>query len=889
MEAPYSSPSSYDGLPDTVKPVHYSLSLFDFIFGDPWTYSGRVEIDIHIKAPVQAITVNTRELTVQTAKVISDGSSYTAIDIEYDVENQRCTFEFDHVLPVTAARTSSLHLTYQGTMNNHMAGFYRSTYDVPKEARSDDSEDSDDSDDTEERVMLSTQFQPSDARRAFPCFDEPNLKATFNFEIEIPDDLTALSNMAECSSACQSHNPGHKVVKFQRSPLMSTYLLAWAVGDFEFIERQMIQQSGETVSIRLYTTQSLSSLGAFAIDVAQRVVEYFSKNFDIEYPLPKLDLLAVHEVSDDAMENWGLLTFQTTALLFDEKLSNPSNRNHIAYIVAHELAHQWFGNLVTMDWWDELWLNEGFATWAGWYALDRLFPEWKVWTQFTAEGMEEAFDLDSLRASHPVQVPVPNGLDVDSIFDSISYLKGAALISMLASFVGAEDFLRGVSAYLIEHSYGSTKGADLWRALSFASGKDVSAFISPWIESIGFPVVSVHQLEPGKLALRQQRFICTGNPTPEEDTVTWTLAIGSDQSLMDQKEAVIVASPGPCILNKDQGAFYRTSFEPPTLQQNIARLDELSAEERIGLVSDTAAMAAAAFEGSNTSTVLALLQACSSEANCHFWTAILSALKTIQSVFSSDLQVKAALDNFAIKLVSKALDTRRWSEQYDPSNYLSGEMEAMLYSTAGLAGRDDIVDASMRLFRDFIGGNVIAISPSLRQSVLEIAIKHGKSQACGSLQIAYEDIESDDVQEDVLQALGQVQTAQDTRDLLLWALDGGIDSSDLVDLVETLASNGVDIVQETMWSCIQKQWNTIIGRIGGSNAVMEPFVRLSLSGFKSTKYVKGITEFFRTKDTTGYKRGLAVAVETIRANAAYRERDMESVRQWLSENGHMDA
>ncbi|KAH9843290.1 aminopeptidase 2 [Teratosphaeria destructans] len=891
MEAMYSSSSSYDGLPDTVKPVHYSLSLFDLAIGHPWTYRGRVKVELHIKTPVKAITVNTRELVVHTAQVISDGSSYNATDIKYEVDKQHCTFEFDHVLPVTADQTSSLHLTYEGTMNNHMAGFYRSTYDAPKEAGSDHSDDSGDGDgdDTEERVMLSTQFQPSDARRAFPCFDEPNLKSTFDFEIEIPDDLTALSNMTECSTIRQSHNFGHKVVKFQRSPLMSTYLLAWAVGDFEFIERRMVQQSGKTLSIRLYTTQGLSARGAFAIDVAQRAVEYYSRIFGVEYPLPKLDLLAVHEVSDDAMENWGLLTFQTTALLFDEKLSDPSNRNHIAYIVAHELAHQWFGNLVTMDWWDELWLNEGFATWAGWYAVDRLFPEWKVWTQFAAESMEEAFQLDSLRASHPVQVPVPNGLDVDSIFDSISYLKGAALIRMLASFVGAENFLRGVSAYLVKHSYSNTKGADLWRALSSASSKDVLAFISPWIESIGFPAISVHAMESGKLALRQQRFICTGNPRPQEDTVTWSLLVGRNQSVMDRKEAVIVASRGPCILNTDQGAFYRTRFDHSTLQQNIARLDELSAEERIGLVSDTAAMAAAGFDGSDTSTVLALFQACSNETECHVWTAILSALDRIQSVFSSDPRVKAALDGFAIKLVSTALDTRRWDDQYDPANYLSGAMEAMLYSTAGLAGREDIVDESMRWFSDFIGGNETAVRPSLRQAVLEIAIKHGNSQAFHALQTAYEDIESDDIQEDVLEALGQVQTAQDTQDLLSWALDGGIDTSDLVDLVESLARNDVDIVQETMWSCIQEQWNTVIARIGGSNAAMEPFVRLSLSGLKSSKYVGEITEFFKPRDTTGYKRGLAVAVETIRANAAYRERDMDSVRQWLSEHGHMDA
>ncbi|KAI7518241.1 hypothetical protein KC316_g20491, partial [Hortaea werneckii] len=300
--------------------------------------------------------------------------------------------------------------------------------------------------------MFSTQFESSDARRAFPCFDEPNLKASFDFEIEIPEDLTALSNMPEKET--KKGKAGTKVVSFERTPIQSTYLLAWAFGDFEYVEDFTRRKyNGKNLPVRVWTTRGLKEQGKLALESAHQIVDYFSEIFRIDYPLPKVDLLAVHEFSHGAMENWGLITYRTTAVLFDPESSDQKYRNRVVYVVAHELAHQWFGNLVTMDWWNELWLNEGFATWVGWYAVDHLHPDWNVWGQFVTEGMQMAFNLDSLRTSHPIEVPVRNALEVDQIFDHISYLKGSSVIRMLASYLGVETFLKGVSDYLKAHMY----------------------------------------------------------------------------------------------------------------------------------------------------------------------------------------------------------------------------------------------------------------------------------------------------------------------------------------------------------------------------------------------------------------------------------------------------
>ena len=339
-----------------------------------------------------------------------------------------------------------LRIGFRGIINHSMAGFYKSLYKSIDEPAKSVAMDGD------HHVMFSTQFESCDARRAFPCFDEPNLKATFALSIEIPNDQVALSNMPEKES--KPTEDDRKIVYFERTPVMSTYLLAWAVGDFEYVEDFTKRKyNGKPLPVRVYTTRGLKEQARLGLAVCCQVVDYFSEIFKIDYPLPKLDLLAVHEFSHGAMENWGLITYRTTAILFDEAKSDAKYKNRVSYVVAHELAHQWFGNYVTMDWWNELWLNEGFATWVGWLAVNHLQPDYQVWSQFVQEAVQNAQDLDGLRSSHPIEVPVKNALEVEQIFDAISYLKGSSVIRMLSSHLGQDVFLQGVSDYLKTHAY----------------------------------------------------------------------------------------------------------------------------------------------------------------------------------------------------------------------------------------------------------------------------------------------------------------------------------------------------------------------------------------------------------------------------------------------------
>jgi aminopeptidase N len=583
-----------------------------------WSYQGTLKIDLEIKKAAKEITLNTNQLTIHGAELATEQSKTEAkakaSNISYDEVNQRATLSFDQEF--APSPKAVLEIKFQGTINNLMAGFYRSKYkptgpvaqSVPK--------------DDEYHYMFSTQFEACDARRTFPCFDEPNLKASFEFNIEIPEDQVALSNMPEKETR-KSTKSGWKIVEFEKAPIMSTYLYAWAVGDFEYVETFTKRKyNGKNLPVRVYTTRGLKQQGELALETTHQVVDYFSEIFQIDYPLPKVDLLAVHEFSHGAMENWGLITYRTTALLFDEKTSDQKYKQRVAYVVSHELAHQWFGNLVTMDWWNELWLNEGFATWVGWLAVDKLHPEWNVWAQFCAESLHSAFNLDSIRNSHPIEVPVRNALEVDQIFDHISYLKGSSVIRMLSAHLGAKNFLQGVSDYLKAHKYSNATTKDLWDALSKSSGQDVNTFMEPWIRKIGFPVVTVTE-EPGQISIKQSRFLISGDVETKEDETIWWIPLslktttGVEPSAFTAKSDIIRSVDESFYkLNADSIGFYRTNYPPARLLKLGASHDKLTLEDKIGLVGDAAALGQSG--DSTTAAFLSLIEGFSGETDYRY-------------------------------------------------------------------------------------------------------------------------------------------------------------------------------------------------------------------------------------------------------------------------------
>jgi aminopeptidase N len=591
------------------------------------------------------------------------------------------------------------------------------------------------------------------------------------------------------------------------------------------------------------------------------------------------------------MENWGLITYRTTAVLFDENNSDQKYKNRVVYVVAHELAHQWFGNLVTMDWWNELWLNEGFATWVGWYAVDHLHPDWNVWAQFVTDSMQMAFQLDSLRTSHPIEVAVRNALEVDQIFDHISYLKGSSVIRMLGSHLGVKTFLKGVSDYLKAHKYSNARTNDLWDALSKASEQDVTAFMDPWIRKIGFPVVTVAE-EPGQLAFKQNRFLISGDVKPQEDETVWWIplnlksgpnATDAQREAFTEKEStyrdIDTSFYKP---NADQTGFYRTNLPPQRLLELGKSLDKLSIQDKIGLVGDAAAMAQAGL--GHTSALLSFVEGFSDETNYLVWSEIISSLNKIRSIFSGDEEVSAGLRKHTLKLISAATDKIGW--EFQPNDdYLTGQLRALLISNAGLVGHEAIIAEAQRRFKAFMGGDKKAIHPSLRNAVFKISVKNGGEEAYKAVQDEYLSTVSIDGKEITLQSMGLVQTHDLAKDYLSFAFSGKVAIQDLHSVGASLANNSK--TRHAVWEYIKANWDMIREKLGGNMVVLERFLRMSLQKFASHEVEKDIQQFFEGKDNEGYDRGLAVAGDTIRSNAQYRERDLEVVREWLGANGYL--
>ncbi|KAE8348860.1 peptidase family M1-domain-containing protein [Aspergillus coremiiformis] len=872
-------------LPGVAKPVHYDVSLFDLQFGGSWAYKGIVKIGLKITSPTKEIVLNSKEIEVEQAEVFGEnGMKLTqSSEITYDKKSERVSFKFPQELTPSDV---FLSLAFTGTMNNAMAGFYRSKYKPVAEPSPDTPKEGD------FHYMLSTQFESCDARRAFPCFDEPNLKATFDFKIEVPKSQTALSNMS-VKSEKEGSNPGLKVVSFETTPVMSTYLLAWAVGDFEHVEAMTQRKyNGKNIPVRVYTTRGLKEQARFALECAHRTVDYFSEVFDVEYPLPKADLLAVHEFAMGAMENWGLVTYRTTAVLFDEGKSDTRYKNRIAYVVAHELAHQWFGNLVTMDWWNELWLNEGFATWVGWLAVDHFYPEWNIWSQFVAEGVQQAFQLDSLRASHPIEVPVKNALEVDQIFDHISYLKGSSVIRMLSDHLGRDTFLRGVASYLKAHAYGNATTNDLWSALSEASNQDVNSFMDPWIRKIGFPVITVAE-ESSQISIRQNRFLSTGDAKPEEDETTWWIPLGiTSGSKMENTNSGALVTKADTVrgvgqdsfykINKDLSGFYRTNYPADRLAKLGKSLGLLSTEDKIGLIGDAAALAMSG-EGS-TAALLALLEGFKEEHNYLVWSQIYSSLANLRSVFSQNEPVASGLKKFALKLASPAAYRIGWEFNLD-DEYLFVQLRKLLIGMAGLAGDEKVVAEAKRRFELWnTGQEKSAIHTNLRSVIFGINVSEGGRNEFDSVKEEYLKTDSVDGKEICLTALGATKDAGLVKDYLDFVFSDKVAIQDIHNGAVSLAANSK--VRHLLWDYMKKNWDTVEARLSANNVVFERFVRMGLSKFADQSIGQDIASFFQNKDTSAYDRALVIVSDSIRTNSCYKERDEKLVLEWLRTHGY---
>jgi aminopeptidase 2 len=668
---------------------------------------------LEVKESTKSISLNTLDLTILSTS-ISSGSEIVSSDpdVHHNEDKQVTTVSFGHELP--AGSKATLTITFTGVLNDNMAGFYRSSFEGA---------------DGSKKYIATTQMEPTDARRAFPCFDEPALKAEFTITLIADKHMTCLSNM-DAVSEKDVEGSSKKAVTFRRTPLMSTYLLAFIVGELKCIETHAFR-----IPVRVFATPDRDiEHGRFSLDLAARTLEFYEKTFDSPFPLPKMDMVAIPDFSAGAMENWGLVTYRVVDLLFDEKTSGASTKERVAEVVQHELAHQWFGNLVTMDFWDGLWLNEGFATWMSWYSCNTFYPEWRVWQSYVTDTLQSALSLDSLRSSHPIEVPVKRADQINQIFDAISYSKGSCVLRMISQYLGEETFMEGIRRYLKKHAYGNTRTSDLWAALSDASGKDVEGVMNIWTKNVGYPVITVTEDAKSKsIHVKQNRFLRTGDVKPEEDRTLYPVFLGlrtndgvnEELTLLDREADFKVNNLDFYKLNANHSGIYRTSYSQERLKKlgEAAKAGLLSTEDRAGMIADAGALAISAFQ--KTSGLLSLLQGFSTEPEYVVWEEINTRINALRRAWVfEDEAVKAALKKFHLDIIAPKAHEIGWNFE-SSDDHLRQQFKALLFGNAGLSGDEKIKAAAFEMFEKFKNGDRSAIHPNLRSSIYAIVLSNG--------------------------------------------------------------------------------------------------------------------------------------------------------------------
>ena len=794
---------------------------------------------LDVKEDTTSISLNTLDVDIQTTKITTGGSEVTSSPkLAYNEDSQTTTISFDTSIP--AGSKAQLTHTFAGTLNDKMAGFYRSSYKDQ---------------DGKTQYIASTQMEPTDARRAFPCFDEPALKAEYTITLIADKGLTCLSNMDVASEKMvDSKISGSKknAVTFNKTPLMSSYLLAFIVGKLNYVETKSFR-----VPIRVYATPDANiEHGRFSLDLAAKTLAFYEKEFDSDFPLPKMDMVAVPDFSAGAMENWGLITYRTVDVMFDEKTSGASTRERVAEVVQHELAHQWFGNLVTMDFWDGLWLNEGFATWMSWYSCNRFYPEWKIWQSFVTGDLQSALSLDSLRSSHPIEVPVKRASEINQIFDAISYSKGSCVLRMISAYLGEQTFLEGIRRYIKKHAYGNTKTEDLWAALSDASGKPVEKIMDIWTKNVGYPVVTVTEHESSNtIHVKQNRFLRTGDVKPEEDNTLYPVflslrtkdGVNEGFTLYDRESDFEVANKNFFKINADHSGTYRTSYTPARLEKlgQAAKEGLLSVEDRAGMIADAGALASSGYQ--KTSGILSLLKSFNGETEFVVWDELLTRISAIRAAWIfEDEKTKDALKTFQRELVSPKAHEMGWAFS-ENDGHIESQFKALLFGSAGLAGDEKIIKAAQDMFKKFAAGDRKAIHPNIRGSVYAINLQNGGNSEFDTIFNEYKTSKDADERNTAIRSLGRARGDELIQRALSLPLSDHVKGQDVYMPVGGLRNDKAGI--EALWGWMKENWDVLNKKCPASLGMLSTMVQICTGGFVYEEQLAEVRKWFAERNT----------------------------------------
>ena len=863
-------------LPRNVTPKKYALQLQPN-FQD-FTFQGEETIDVDISESTSEILLNSSDIEIQSAALVRDGVTTGVRGISYDRARQTAALSFERLI---ATGPAQLFIKFTGILNDKLRGFYRSQYTT---------------DQGEIRYLATTQFEATDARQAFPCWDEPARKARFEATLVVPQDMVAVSNTPVVSETLlpslldQEGIKGRlKAVRFAETPVMSTYLLAFIIGDLAHIEKEAA--SGTRVGV--WTTRGKEEQGRFALDTSVKLLSFFNDYFGIPYPLEKLDHIAIPDFAAGAMENWGAVTYRETALLVDPQNSSAGTRQRVAEVVAHEMAHMWFGDLVTMRWWDDLWLNESFASWMGTKAVDWLFPEWQMWTQFVNTDTNRALSLDGLKNSHPIEQEVKDPAEVSQLFDAISYSKGASVIRMLEQFLTPEVFRQGLYRYLSSHQYQNAQTADLWSALEDASQQPVTSIMGTWTGQMGYPVLDVSARHSGgqtDITLSQKRFVYDRMlGAGEAEATIWQVPVrvaGTGDSplvslVMNERQASISLGSGNgqqqwFKVNPLQTGFYRVNYSAEDWDRLVPAIESLTlpATDRLGIQNDAYALSRAGLLP--LTQFLSLARAYENEDDASVWSDLASNLHEIETLIARE-PYYGEFQAFARNLFRPTARRIGWEARTG-----EGHLDALLRSTVlSQAGNYEDAEVLQQATQQFVSylQEPASVRPDLRGVVYSLAAQSGDESTYQQLWDLERKAGLQEEKIRLLVSLARFNQPELLQETLERSLTSEVRSQDTITVISAVAANIRG--REPAWNFVKNNWAELDRRYGGGGFGIMRLVSIT-NQFADLEKLTDVETFFQEHPAPAAERTIRQALERIRLNATWLENIRSELARWFS-------
>jgi puromycin-sensitive aminopeptidase len=839
-------------LPLDARPVRYAAHLAPDL--EAGTFEGRLELEVRLAKPRRELILHALELDVERARVRAAGRTVRAVRIEPDAESESVTLHFDEEVPVGSA---VVDLAWRGKFSPGLRGLYRAG------------------------PVAVTQFEAADARRVFPCFDEPAFKARWSLQLmQVPAGAAAISNGRIAKD--EPGDDGRRTIAFTETPPLSSYLVALVVGDLSASDPAIVRG----VPIRSWSVPPKRHLTGFAQECAAAVLPLLEDYFGQPYAYGKLDQIGVPDFEAGAMENAGAVTFREVALLLDPRTAPLNVQKRVAEVITHELAHQWFGNLVTMVWWDDLWLNEAFATWMAYKVVDVWRARWRVWMDFET-GKGAALHLDSLKSSHPIRAEVKNAQEAGESFDAITYEKGGAILRMIESYLGEQRFREGIRLYMRRHREANATADDLWGALAESSEQPILELANAWIRQVGYPLLSVGERD-GTLVLQQRRFFADPEAREDGPPTRWPVPIVfrfRDESGLHEYRELLCAetaeialpadNPVWVIANAGARGFYRVAYEPPLLRALIQALPDLSGEERLNLVSDRWALVRAG--AADVDGFLRLLEGVAREETDH------SVLDEVVSRFSwiehrgvSDPD-RPALQSWIRRVFAPAAAELGWDAREGEDDERRLRRAAVLRALALVARNPQSVEESQARFHRLIAPEPQPLDPNLLDVVVAAAARTADRPRFAELRRRAEEELDPAAKRRFLHALAMVEHPELVPEAVQLSLSDVVRMQDFPSYVGTLLGNRA--TRELAWALVQERWADV-RRKADSPMLLRRLVE-ALGALTERRHLREVEAFLAAHPIEGAKQAIAQTQERLRMDVALRERLMPEVGAFL--------